>query len=944
MFFKFRCAIIAFFIFFFSFFAFISMSYGSKPPLSVSSNYQNSNVNAGNFKKTGQLYGLSAKIIGSITYKIPPSVSFHDIKNSLFIKKGEYFSMSGLEKTIKSLYATGYFSNIKVFSKIKGRFIFLRFFLLQKVFIKEINIHGLNNSSIDKNYLLKSIPLKAGGLLMNSYKTGTIGQIKKILVRSGYSDAAVSISDYVLRKLRKYIVNIYITLHKPILISKVFIKWRTYYPEKRLKTMLKTITGRPLNRLVISNFRKRLQRLYISKGFLSPIIGFPRIKYISKYKCILLFDIHPGYRIFFHFEGIKPYTPDFIETNVLNIQEVFVFNKETFLLFKNVIRDFFRKNGYYFNRVSFSERKNKKKRTIDLYYGIIKGSKVTVKNIILKGNMPFSRSKIFSFMKTHPSAFFSPQYFFKKRLSNDIANIVNFYNNEGYLSAKVSSKLSFSKDKKSVVIFISIKKGIRTYVKHILLSGLPPKVKKIVAGHFKSMLNKPFRIIKANEDKSRISTAEVNYGYVFSTVRLKTAYTKDKSGVDLYYIVKSGPQVVIKKIFVSGNTITKTSYIRSLILFKPAQIYNQAEIIKTQNDMYKTGIFNSVNIALQNPKREKKFKNIIVKVKDARPVSLSFGAGYGTYTRYRGFIQVDDDNLFGSGKSLLMRFSKSAIYTTILFSYYDPAIYNYRGLSFNANGLDSDIITLNYTLHKEGTSFSLIRKFNNHLHGLISYSMFYNVLSGLNQGAEITPRDTGFTRVSAVGVAMIYDTRNNIFNPVSGDLTSLKLTYSSFMIESQINFARLFFHTEEFIPFIYNTVFEYSLRLGYIKPLAPTTQVPINERFFLGGRTTVRGFPQDSIGVMNSYGYPVGGDIMENYNLQLNIPVYKNFNFFIFQDGGNVFLTPSDIRPLALYKSAGAGIMYISPIGPISVSYGYILTKEPYWPIGGINFTIGTSF
>ncbi|MHB8292139.1 MAG: BamA/OMP85 family outer membrane protein, partial [bacterium] len=515
---------------------------------------------------------------------------------------------------------------------------------------------------------------------------------------------------------------------------------------------------------------------------------------------------------------------------------------------------------------------------------------------------------------------------------------------QGYLSAKTNYTLKFGKNKKSVIIYIDIIKNIRTYVKSVSIKGLPLSVKNKVINYFNKMINKPLKIIKVDNGKNLIETELSNSGYIFSKTRLKIIYSKNESKCYLYYSASKSQQVIIKHIFITGNTITKTGYIKSLILFKKGQVYNQSKIIKTQNDLYKTGLFNSVVIKLENSKNIKKYKKIVIKVKDSKPISLSFGAGYGTYTRYRGFFQISDDNLFGLGKSLSIRLSKSAIYTNLLADYYDPSIYNYKNLAFNAEALDSDIITLNYTLHQEGTSFSLIRKFNHNLKGLLSYSMFYDNLSGLNLGAQITPRDIGFTRISSIETSLIYNSKNNIFNPTSGNFTDIRLTYSSAILDSQINFIRLFAHTEEFIPFIYGTVLECSLRFGYIKPIAPTTQVPINERYFLGGRTTVRGFPQYSIGVMNQYGYAVGGDVMENYNLQLNIPVYHNIDLFVFQDGGNVFLTPSEIKPLALYKSAGAGIMYLSPIGPISFSYGLILTRKPYWPSGGVNFTIGTSF
>ena len=891
------------------------------------------------------IYSLPLKTkIASISYRLPSNIKFKSIKYNIYIKKGQYFSMYNIEKTIKALYKSKLFSNVMVFYKYKNKQIYLNLFLFPRVYIKTITINGLKNSGINKKLILNKIPLKIGRQYLYSYKKESINIIKKFIADLGYPSANVLINSYVLRVNKKYAINININLNKPVIISKVFIHWKTFYPAKILSSAIKEIEGKPLSKALIKKFRKHIRNIYIKQGYLTPIIEAPAIKYISKYKTILMFSIHPGYKILFHFKGIKPYNSVFIKNKVLNVQNVFVFDRGTFLAFKKVLNNFYTTKGYFFNKVFFKEIKNRQSRIINLFYKINKGHKVAVKNIIIKGNYPFSLAKISHLMRTHISSLFSYEFFYKGRLKGDIENITNFYNNQGYLSAKTNYTLKFGKNKKSVIIYINIIKNIRTYVKSVSIKGLPLNVKNKVINYFNKLINKPLKIIKVDNGKNLIETELSNSGYIFSKTRLKIIYSKNKSGCYLYYSTSKSQKVIIKHIFITGNTITKTGYIKSLILFKKGQTYNQSKIIKTQNDLYKTGLFNSVVIKLENSKNIKKYKNILIKVKDSKPISLSFGAGYGTYTRYRGFFQISDDNLFGSGKSLSIRLSKSAIYTNLLFDYYDPSIYNYKNLAFNAEALDLDIITLNYTLHKEGTSFSLIRKFNHNLKGLLSYGMFYDNLSGLNPGAQITPRDIGFTRISSVEASIVYNSKNNIFNPTSGNFTNIRLTYSSAILDSQINFLNLFAHTEEFIPFIYDTVLECSLRFGYIKPIAPTVQVPINERYFLGGRTTVRGFPQYSIGVMNQYGYAVGGDVMENYNLQLNIPAYHNIDLFVFQDGGNVFLTPSDIKPLALYKSAGAGIMYLSPIGPISVSYGFILTRKPYWPAGGVNFTIGTSF
>ena len=903
-------------------------------------------------KSPSSIYNIPAEeyVIKSIKYEMPSGIPIKDIKNFIFIKNGERFSMHFLEKTVKTLYASGYFSNISVFSEInkKQKTISLKFIFLPKIYIGAVNIEGLKATGIPAETILDSIPIKKGSRLFKYYKKLSEQKIKEIMLKGGYPDAKIEIKPSVPPGSKKYIVNIYIKPGKPVIVSKIFVKFKLYYPKKIVNELVKKLISKPLNLYKLQKFRKKIWDLYKNNGYLNAIIEKPKIAYISKYNAVVSFDIHPGYKIIFHFNGAAPLKQNFIENSVLGIKNVLIFDKGTFKAFKRVLKDFFKKEGYFFAEVFLNEKKNEAAKTINIYYTVKKGHKVEIKNITISGNKPVGKKTIISLMKTRVTSFFNREYFCEKRLKSDITNIKNYYNNEGWLSARIFYKLKFAADKKSVIISIDINKGTPTTVKNVYIKGLPGflNTNKKLTDYFFKMRKLPFYIIKAENGKNLLSTKLADSGFVFSKVKLDIKYSNDKKYASLYYYIQSGPRVRINNILILGNTITKTSYIKSLLLFKKGDFYSQKKIINTQNRLYKTGIFNSVSIKIDEPDNIKPDKNITVSVKDAKPLDLSFGAGYGTYTRYKGFIQLENNNLFGTGKSLSARFSKSAIYTNLLLDYYDRAIYNYRGLAFNAQGLDTDIITLNYTMHKEGGSASLIRRFNDRLKGLLSYGMFYDYLSGLNPGAQITPRDTGFTRISSASASVIYNSKNNIFNPTSGNLTTLRFTYSDFLIDSQVNFFKIFFHTEEYIPFIYDTTFLYSLRFGYIRPLSPTTQVPINERFFLGGRTTVRGFPQDSIGLvnLNPYNYPIGGDVMENYNLQLNIPVYNSINFFVFQDGGNVFLNTSDIRPLALYKSAGAGIMYLSPIGPISFSYGFILTREPYWPAGGVNFTVGTSF
>lgn len=889
-------------------------------------------------------------IVKSVKCLLPENIPYKNISDFIFLKEGKKFSMREVERTLSMAYSTGYFSNIKVYIRLdknnKSMYIKLKFF--NKNIIEYVKVTGLNDTGVSPQAILAAAPFKKGSQFYSSFIKSGIGKIKSLMLKSGFPEARVGILVKKPSNASGYGINIDVKPGPPVIVSSVFVNLKIYKPEKALKPLVDGLLQKPLNAESIRSLRKNIRNFYTGKGFLNVIVGKPVIGYISKNRAVITINVHPGNIIIFHFRNANPLSEDFIKQSIFDLKDVLIFDAGTFASFQRVLADYLKKQGYYFAAVALKEEKNIAGHTDNVYYEIKRGPRVSVKNIFIKGYGSFKKETIFQLMNTQRTSFFNRDYFRENVLKEDISNIENYFNRNGYLSASVSYSLNFSRDKKSVSIYISIEAGILTKIEKAEIKGLPGKVKgyKSIKKYFASMENAPLYASDVNNLSNLVSSALANSGYFFAKSKTEVKYSSGKKLAVIYCEVKSGPRVIIKNILIAGNTITKTNYIKSLLLFKKGDYYDSGKINSTQNRLYKSGIFNSVTISLENPVEKGRYKTVIVRVKDAKPINFSFGTGYGTYTKYKGFVQLENSNLFGYGKSVSLRFSKSAIYTNLLLNYYDPAIFAYRGLAFNVRGMDTDIVTFNYTMHKEGGEASLIRRFNNNLRGIISYGMFYDFLSGLNPGSQITPSDVGFTRISSVSSAFIYDSRNNEFNPTGGDLTTFRASYSNFILDSQVNFLKFFFHTEEYIPFIYDTIFLYSAKFGYIRPFSPTSQVPINERFFLGGRTSVRGFPQDSIGLvgLNPYGYPIGGDVMENYNLQLNIPLIKKFSMFIFQDGGNVFLNPQDIRPLALYKSAGTGIMYLSPVGPVSFSYGFILNREPYWPAGGVNFTVGTSF
>ncbi|HEC25312.1 MAG TPA: hypothetical protein ENI54_04820, partial [bacterium] len=283
--------------------------------------------------------------------------------------------MPYLKATLKTLYSTGYFSNISVLTKIckKQKFIRLTFVFFPKVYIEVVNVHGLKGTDISPKEILESIPLKKGGLFSRYYEAISIDSVRKIMLSEGYPDAEVKISSYILRNSKKYIININIIHNKPILVSKIFVKLKSYYPRKRIGALVRGLVLKPLSMNNLQKFREKIWNIYSDEGYLNVIVQGPKITYISKHRAIIIFNVYPGYRISFHFIGAAPLKPIFIENSLFDKKNVLIFNKETFIAFKRILKNFFKKKGYYFAKVFLRERVNKTDGTLDVYYDVRKG-------------------------------------------------------------------------------------------------------------------------------------------------------------------------------------------------------------------------------------------------------------------------------------------------------------------------------------------------------------------------------------------------------------------------------------------------------------------------------------------------------------------------------------------------------------------------------------------
>jgi outer membrane protein insertion porin family len=211
-------------------------------------------------------------------------------------------------------------------------------------------------------------------------------------------------------------------------------------------------------------------------------------------------------------------------------------------------------------------------------------------------------------------------------------------------------------------------------------------------------------------------------------------------------------------------------------------------------------------------------------------------------------------------------------------------------------------------------------------------------------GAVISPEDQGKANIGAIQGFMVLDFRDDPFNPKRGMFVSGGAELASLLLASQVNYWSLTGQTSYYLPVVRRNSLALSARAGSILPYGDTPEVPIQKRFFAGGRTTVRGFEQDTLGPIGPDGAPIGGNFQLVLNAEMRVPLRYGFLTAAFVDAGSVWLWKNPQYGFDLRETAGLSLRYITPVGPISVDYGWKLDRRPGESAGEAAFSIGAVF
>lgn len=620
---------------------------------------------------------------------------------------------------------------------------------------------------------------------------------------------------------------------------------------------------------------------------------------------------------------------------------------------RNLI-EYLQSEGYFDAQVEFADN-TPAAGTQVIDYRITPNLRHKLEHISITGNRFFDTQTIRERLSITTAHFLTPRWgrFSQKMLDNDLDAIRYLYKANGFRDVQVSGKTA--DDYKGVrgylSVAIQIKEGPQWFVDKLELQGFPEGDLPYVRSVLQSTQGEPFSESNVAADRDTILSYYFNNGYPDATFDWSEAPGGANYRVNIIYTVTPGRRVFVRSIFVRGLSTTRKSLVDKRLTLKPGDPISQQKIAASQQKLYDLGVFSKVQTAIQNPDGDEDDKYVIYDIDEAN--RYSFNAGIGAQLgRIGGGVTTFDEpagttgfsprvslgisrlNLFGEARTLSLQTRISTIEQRALLSYSAPQLFDNENLTLTISGLfDNSHDIRTFSAQRAEGSIQLAQRLTRANSVQYRFTFRHVVIGDVLISPELIPLFSQPERVGVVSMTFIQDRRDDPINTHHGVYNTIDVGVATKGLGSESEFSRLLLRNSTYYSLGHGMVLARTLQFGWIQRLAGPPEIPLAERFFSGGATSDRAFPDNQAGPRDlETGFPLGGNALLMHSTELRFPlVGDNLGGVLFHDMGNVY---ADLRDLNfrfnqrniqdfdyMVHGFGFGLRYRTPVGPIRVDF-----------------------
>lgn len=601
---------------------------------------------------------------------------------------------------------------------------------------------------------------------------------------------------------------------------------------------------------------------------------------------------------------------------------------------------------------------------VKVTYIIDEGQKAKIAQISFVNNFAFDEPELESTISTKESRwyrFFSgSDNYDPDRLEFDKELLRRQYVSKGYADFRVvSADAEYNQVSKSFNIIFTLDEGkYYNFGKIDVESSIPDLNMSEIKEKIKTKEGKEFNAQKMETTISELTDYLGDKGYAFT--KINPAFKKDdeKRTIGLTYQIAEGPRVYINRINITGNSRTGDEVIRREFRLAEGDPYNSSKIKRSKERVEALGFFSKVEVDNEETEYTDKV-DLNVNVEEQSTGELTFGAGFSTSDGVLGDVAVTERNFLGKGQYVKANFTLASARQDVNLSFTEPYFLDRNfaaGFDIFNNKINSDTSVNNLTFDSATTGMTLRGGYplTEYLTHNVNYTIRNDEISNPQAGSSLfVTQQVGESVRSIVGHSFIYNSLDNQFLPTNGWYASISEDYAG--VGGDVNYLKHEAKVSYFTPISedYNDfVLRFSGRGGNVSGLGEN--VRINDRFFVG-ETLIRGFDNEGIGPRDRVTTdPLGGN---NYAVgtaemmfPLGLPEELQIKGAVFSDVGTLFETDDSDPTLQIQDdasvraSAGVGVFWRSPVGPIRIDVAEPFAKETYDQTQQVRFSFGTKF
>jgi outer membrane protein insertion porin family len=860
------------------------------------------------------------------------------------ILPGQPYSPVRIREAIAKLYQSGRAAQVEVNATRVDNRVALTFTITRQLRLDRIEFTG-NTIFSDLDLQSRLVGLEPGSKVSQPNIDRSADNLVRFYQDAGYFQAAISAQARSEADGRRAVIVFQINAGQPAQINEVILEGKVKIDVSKLLAGFQTQPTTFFNQASLQNDIETLRRQHIEEFYLDPKIDTPQIQYNEEENNItvrLIVDSGPLVNV--GVSGLK-IDEKKLRKNLPLLQQGGI---DDFVIEEGRRRllEFVQREGYFFAKIT-AEVQRLSTEVVNLTYQIEPKARYRVKRVQLEGSDTLTIGDLSDVLKSQTAIFPARGITSQEFIAQDRETIASKLKDLGYLQAQVlQCRLGVSPQNQDLVLTFVIEQGPRIFVDEVAFTGNKVLPDDLLRASLPIRNVAYLSNLRIKEDLDRLATVYNKEGYADVQLSAKVE-NLDETHVRVLFQVIEGEQVVVNRIVINNRGRAASGIIQKYLTFREGDLLQKAEMNNSEQRLYATGAFRSVQIHsefISHNGDGKALHDVFVEASEAEANTLIYGFGYQSEDGPRGLLQISNVNLLGRLQTGTVTLRGSRREQLAQLSYIFP-----RPFGLPVNPLVSFFLRRreenSFTSRRLTALMQLERRLNKFSELIFRYS-FENIKASDIKGDPQLNRADQPIRLGRLSTTYLRDTRNSILDATEGTFTTSDLSIAAKGLGGERDFVKFFGSHQRYraLNEKSNLILANSLQLGLARTLDNNQLLPLTERFFAGGASTLRGFGFERAGPRDLQNQTLGGNMLVVLNSELRFPLTRRLGSVVFYDTGNVFRRVEDFQLRRFSNSIGTGIRIATPVGPVRLDVGFLLNPRVPERRFQFHFSFGQAF